>query len=322
MLLPILLAYHQEQQQAFFQLWIAQRQLHDSIRTRNYLQVNDLQHPDDSAWHHLYKNGSDSALVNMISLDKGAFNSLLARFELHYEVLSGPGRRGRPRKLESKSTVLGLILSYYTSTMEYKSLSPATLSRTITQAETSLASCLKEIPEAKVIWPSFQQQRDWSALTQAKYPSLCGRWGFVDGKNYKVQKPTDADVQNAQYNGKELIKITVGWLHATLITGVVLYGVDGTAVWIRHNCPGSWNDGEMSRGMREKLIDPLLTVAGTGVVSDSAFPVSGALICNYRRDGRSYYDASENRRLGSSISSTKRDSGREKYRDNLLASGV
>ena len=66
---------------------------------------------------------------------------------------------------------------------------PATLSRTIKQTENALASCLKELPEACIKWPSFQKQRDWSSLTQAKYPTLSGRWGFVDGKNYKVQKP-------------------------------------------------------------------------------------------------------------------------------------
>jgi hypothetical protein len=75
-----------------------------------------------------------------------------------------------------------------------------------------------------------------------------------------------------------MVIITLGWLHRTLITGVVLYGVDGTVAWMRHNCPGSWNDGEMSRGMRLKLIDPLLTLPGFGVVSDSAFPVSGKKI--------------------------------------------
>jgi hypothetical protein len=142
------------------------------------------------------------------------------------------------------------------------------------QAEHALSMSLNEIPESNIIWPTFQQQEYWSQLTEAKYPRLSGRWGFVDGKNYRVQRPTSVDLQNAQYNGI-FIYLYKGWLHATLITGVILYGVDGTVVWIRHNCPGSWNDGEMSREMRIKLSNPALTNPETGVVSDSAFPVSG-----------------------------------------------
>ena len=71
-----------------------------------------------------------------------------------------------------------------------------------------------------------------------------GRFGFIDGKNYSVETPSNADLQNAMYNG---------WLHATLITGVLCFGVDGTIIWAKHNCPGSWNDSENSRELR--LID-------------------------------------------------------------------
>lgn len=59
------------------------------------------------------------------------------------------------------------------------------------------------------------------------------------------------------------------------VTGVLCYGVDGTLIWGRHNCPGSWNDGEMSRALQEKLADPSLVGDGMRLVSDSAFPVSG-----------------------------------------------
>ncbi|KAE9267487.1 hypothetical protein PF001_g30056, partial [Phytophthora fragariae] len=43
-----------------------------------------------------------------------------------------------------------------------------------------------------------------------------------DGKNYRVQSPANADLQNAHYNG---------WLHAVLVTGTSCYGIDGTLVW-------------------------------------------------------------------------------------------
>lgn len=67
----------------------------------------------------------------------------------------------------------------------------------------------------------------------------------------------------------------IGWLHSTLVTGVFCYGADGTAVWGKFNCPGSWNDGEVSRQFQEKLMNPAITALGMGVVADSAFPVNG-----------------------------------------------
>jgi hypothetical protein len=60
----------------------------------------------------------------------------------------------------------------------------------------------------------------------------------VDGKNFRVQEPSDIDLQNAMYNG---------WLHASLITGVLCFSVDGTLIWGKHNCVGSWNDGESKK---------------------------------------------------------------------------
>ena len=53
--------------------------------------------------------------------------------------------------------------------------------------------------------------------------------------------------------------------------------VDGTIVWAKLNCPGSWNDGEMSRDFQLKLIDDQYCLPDHGVLSDSAFPVSGRM---------------------------------------------
>ena len=92
-----------------------------------------------------------------------------------------------------------------------------------------------------------------------------GRWGFIDGKNYYVQEPSNAFVQNCHYNG---------WLHTVLVTGTACFSVDGVIIWAKVNFYGSWNDGEMSRAFRDKLSDPARNFDGHGVLSDSAFPVS------------------------------------------------
>jgi hypothetical protein len=119
-----------------------------------------------------------------------------------------------------------------------------------------------------VKWPSKATQVAWAQAIEAKYPRIRGRFGFVDGKNYHVQEPSNADLQNAMYNG---------WLHSTFITGVLCFGVDGTLIWGKHNIVGSWNDGDMSRDLQEKLLDKNYVDEDYGIVSDSAFPATKAM---------------------------------------------
>ena len=55
-------------------------------------------------------------------------------------------------------------------------------------------------------------------------------------------------------------------------------GVDGTIIWGKHNCVGSWNDGDMSCDLYEKLMDEASTEISSGIVSDTAFPVGKDLL--------------------------------------------
>lgn len=81
-----------------------------------------------------------------------------------------------------------------------------------------------------------------------------------------MAKPTKADVQNAYYSG---------WLHSVLVTGVLCFGADGAIVFAKHNCPGSWNDGDTCMEFLLSLLDKdLCPDQLMGVVSDSAFPCS------------------------------------------------
>jgi hypothetical protein len=144
----------------------------------------------------------------------------------------------------------------------------ATLSRVLQEAEAALASALNNLQLAAIKWPTFEQQKQWSHLVQKKETLVEKKFAFVDGKNYKVQKPTCPEIQNAFYNG---------WLHSTLVTNCLCFGTDGTIVWLKLNCPGSWNDGDMSRNLREKLVDPSLTLQDYGIIADSAFPVSNEM---------------------------------------------
>jgi hypothetical protein len=245
-----------------------------SIRPRYYLTTSCLDDPSKSVWHRLYEVGSDAELISVVAFDRATFEEILASFRRFYIVKSGPGKPGRPPKLPAIHCVLALLLHFYTGTMEMKSICeifnipPSTCSRIITNAEIVLRIALRQINSAAVRWPSFEEQRTWAMSMTSREPLIHNKFGFVDGKNYRVQEPSDRNSQNSFYNG---------WLHSVFITGTFCFGVDGTIIWGRHNSPGSWNDGETSRELREILLNPAMTLQNYGIVADSAFPVSNAM---------------------------------------------
>ncbi|RHZ13018.1 hypothetical protein DYB26_013200 [Aphanomyces astaci] len=127
-------------------------------------------------------------------------------------------------------------------------MAPATLARTLTKAERALAVALKSVPDSFIWYPSKQQQRRWAVMVNRVEPLVRGVWRFLDGKNYRVKAPTAPDLQNAYYNG----------------------------------FVGSWNDADTSSPLRAKLLDEKFTLRGHGVLSGSAFPVSGSMLGKIR----------------------------------------
>ena len=125
----------------------------------------------------------------------------------------------------------------------------------------ALLQSLRNLEEARVTWPSLEEQVLWAA----KEPILDRRWGFIDGKNYPAQSPSDPLMQNAMYNG---------WLYCVFLTGVLCFGVDGCVVWGKHNFVGSWSDGEMSRELQDQLRRDDNNAPNHGLLSDTAFPVA------------------------------------------------
>jgi hypothetical protein len=61
------------------------------------------------------------------------------------------------------------------------------------------------------------------------------------------------------------------------LIGVLVFDSDGLLIWAKHNCPGSWGDGEMSRDLQLKLLDARITLPEHGLCADTAFPVGSAL---------------------------------------------
>jgi hypothetical protein len=244
------------------------------IRTRNDIKISSLPHPDDSAWAFLYRTGDDCSFINIIGIRKQTFLHIAFYFAQHFKWKFCTAKGGRSSKLSTEQC-LGLLLQFYASTSELKQLSQihgvlkAYAGKTIQRAEKALHRALRDIRDARIAWPSKATQIEWAQRITAKYPLITNRFGFVDGKNFHVMEPSNVDTQNAMYNG---------WLHSVLVTGVICVGVDGCIIWAKHNCVGSWNDGDMSRELQEKLLDPNYVDGNFGLVADTAFPVGKRLI--------------------------------------------
>ena len=187
------------------ELWLLMQRRILQLRFRSYVTSAGLLKPQGSPWCKLYDHGDDYHFINMTSLDRNSFHKLLDVFKRYYDFSWKSKKVGRPGSLKTKHEVLGLVLMFYTATIECKSLCghfgipPTTLSRTLRKAETALLLTLKSIPEALIKWPSLELQRFWSVLVSRKEPLLKKKFGFIDGKNYRVQKPSDSEMQNAHF---------------------------------------------------------------------------------------------------------------------------
>ena len=244
------------------------------ICQRNYITSHCLRNVEESDWITVYRNGTDANFITLTSLNRASFEHLLVAFTGEYVIYTSVNG-GRPSKLLKHHQALGCILTFYCDTIggnkhlcQIFAIPPSTLSRVLLRAETALQRALESLHEAEIRWPTLVEQREWATKVERKNALVKGRWGFIDGKNFKVQTPSNAEMQNALYNG---------WLHCAFVTGTICFGVDGCIVWFRHNCPGSWNDGETSRRFQLKLAREDINVPNHGVLSDSVFPVSGAM---------------------------------------------
>ncbi|ETL80062.1 hypothetical protein L917_19408, partial [Phytophthora nicotianae] len=134
-----------------------------------------------------------------------SFHRLLLRFSSFYTILK-PNTHGRPPKLRYLHQVLGLVLVYYTSSMEQATLClifgapPSTLCRAFRRAEEALNKSLHDFSPSRISWPSPTHQTQLARLVKSREPLLKHTFGFIDGKNLRVQQPSNADLQNAMYN--------------------------------------------------------------------------------------------------------------------------
>ncbi|ETI30579.1 hypothetical protein, variant 1 [Phytophthora nicotianae P1569] len=220
-----------------------------AVRMRHYLTLECIKDPEGSPWMNVWKHGTDKNFLALTSLTRASFCRLLERFMPHYTIVLYSPKGGRPARFRHHHQFGG---------------PPATVSRVITAAEEALSNALIGFDPARITWPSLNRQKALAKLISLRQALVSFTCGFLDGKNYRILQPSNADLQNAHYNG---------WLHDVFVTGTLCFSADGLIVWAKHNCPGSWNDGDMSLEFRRRLMDRELNPDRRfGVVADSAFP--------------------------------------------------
>ena len=144
------------------------------IKTRNDVNTISLPSPEQSSWQYLYKNGDDQSFINIIGINKSTFKMLLKLFSLHYKHKYHLGKGGRPSKLSTSQT-LGMLLQFYASTSEMKSIAQLhglrknLASKIIRRAEASLSLALRNINIAKIKWPSKLLLQKWAGKINQKH---------------------------------------------------------------------------------------------------------------------------------------------------------
>ena len=85
---------------------------------------------------------------------------------------------------------------YYSATLEYKSLCghfgipPSTLARVLRKAENALLTTLKSVPEAWILWSSFDQQKINKNLRQLRLDNIHRLY------NYRVRTMNTSEIRN------------------------------------------------------------------------------------------------------------------------------
>ncbi|RHY94555.1 hypothetical protein DYB26_005397 [Aphanomyces astaci] len=213
----------------------------------------------------MYATRDPASFISTVSLPPDAFDSLLVLFSGEYEQRSRRGKCGRPPRVVHAHAALALVLHFYTAAVEQKTLqelfalTPSTCARTLRKGEEALARALAACPDAAIKWSSKATQARWAVMSNLRDPLVHGVFSFVDGKNSR-------------------------WLHRVFVTRVLCFGLDGTLVWGRHNYPGSWNDGEMSRRLQELLEDPAKTGVDMKVSHNNA--ERKALVVEFKASGK------------------------------------
>ncbi|KAI9895200.1 hypothetical protein PsorP6_018809 [Peronosclerospora sorghi] len=180
------------------QLWIEIARVQLAARVRNYVTAAVLPRPFGSPWAMLDRYGDDTGFMAMMRLNRAAMLSLcLLPGTTRFEVDPAVQFYGSRSDLKHLCSVFRIT--------------PATTNRCLAKTEEALSLALDSVEDAEVRWPMAQEQAAWGRLVETREPLVTKKFGFIDGKNYQVQQPSRAEVQNAYYNGFTACLLRVHW---------------------------------------------------------------------------------------------------------------
>ncbi|KAF7375533.1 hypothetical protein MSAN_00441500 [Mycena sanguinolenta] len=230
----------------------------------------------DTPWQVLYASRNDRAFITTMGFDTQSFEDILeAGFYGTWTTTPIPrgdtAATGNPRpgaRSLDAAGALGLALHFLNSTMREISLQqifaliPSTVSRYIHFSLDILLAVLRQIPDARIQWPSgIEEFQSYNNLIVTRHPLLTGAFASIDGLNLPVQTANDPEIENATYNG---------WLCEHFVSSVLVFSPEGTIIAAKINAPGSWHDSRVARTIYEKLRTQ--TPDGFYLVADTAFP--------------------------------------------------
>lgn len=253
------------------------------VRRRVYYTSQALHRPSESAWQRVWEMGTDRDMLQTVGFTREVFNILLERFAPLYDpnLPRTEHTRGRPKALLPHAA-LGLALQYMSSMMRQYELcqlygvSPSTLSRTLDHSLNCLLAVLGNLHAARVRWPNSADRLRYARMIRDREPQVETAFGFVDGTTFHIQQPASASVQNAYYSGTK---------SDTMVQNLFVFAPDGTIIWARTNCPGSWHDAAIGQPLFLRMHE---MVDGLCLIGDTAFPrtnrMQGKLLRPYKRN--------------------------------------
>lgn len=265
--------------QLFIAMWILLQKQVNSLRRRHYLTRKSLTVTYSSAWRALLNEKNDLSFINTTGLNYRAFMQLWHLFKFRLPLLQC--KAGRRRQTKTKD-VLGLVLYWLNSNCKQKTLCqvfglvPSAVSNYLWMGMEALEITLKNIKLIQVRWPTELEMEDCAKLVRNREPLLPHSFGFVDGLNLPVLESSDAEIQNAYYNG---------WLAGCFVSNVFVFNSKGIIIYAAINKPGSWHDSNVARSLYDKL--RYNTPGEYNILADSAFSFSEDLaknICAVMKD--------------------------------------
>ena len=179
------------------------------IRRRVKLVRSSLLRPQDAPWKRVLSSGRNSSVISFTGLDLHALHLLLGHFKVHYmkytlsrrnlgglKLISRSLRSGRPRLLCPEGC-LTLVLAWFRSAVSLNILSilfgttPTSSLYYLRLGMLLLLKVLHQLHEARISWPSSQEQSAYIAMISSRYPALHGCFGCIDGCRVPVHPPAN-----------------------------------------------------------------------------------------------------------------------------------